>query len=72
MAKPHLLHFYVKAWMQWMPLTSELESQLKIAKLKSYTAYTVNHIWQDTVTNLVQMQRTNSGLAWLLRIGLIC
>ena len=44
-----------------MPLTSEVESQLKTAKFKAYTVYAVNHIWQDAVTNLAQMRRTNSG-----------
>ncbi|WP_375474136.1 DUF928 domain-containing protein [uncultured Nostoc sp.] len=45
--------------MQRVPLTSELESQSKTAKLKPYTAYAVNYIWQDTVTNLADIRRTN-------------
>lgn len=54
-------YFYVKAWVQRVALTSELESQLKTAKSGEYTAYAVNYIWQDAVTNLADMRRINSG-----------
>ncbi|MBW4626656.1 MAG: DUF928 domain-containing protein [Brasilonema octagenarum HA4186-MV1] len=54
-------YYYVKAWVQKVALTPNLESQLKAAKPKEYTAYAVNEIWQDAVTNLADMRRTNSG-----------
>ncbi|MEH2179235.1 DUF928 domain-containing protein [Nostoc sp.] len=54
-------YYYVKAWVQRVPLTSKLESQLKTAKPRAYTAYAVNHIWQDAITNLADMRRTNSA-----------
>ena len=44
-----------------MPLTSDLESQLKTAKPSEYVTYGENKIWQDAVTNLAQMRRTNLG-----------
>jgi hypothetical protein len=55
-------YFYVKAWVQLLPLTSQLESQLKTAKSGEYTAYAVNYIWQDAVTNLADKRRINSGV----------
>ncbi|BAZ21343.1 hypothetical protein NIES4073_22210 [Kalymmatonema gypsitolerans NIES-4073] len=58
-------YYYVKAWVQKVALTPNLESQLKAAKPKEYTAYAVNQIWQDAVTNLADMRRTNSGSAVL-------
>ncbi|MRV87444.1 DUF928 domain-containing protein, partial [Staphylococcus aureus] len=54
-------YYYVKAWVQRVALTPSLESQLKAAKPKEYTAYAVNQIWQDALTNLADMRRTNSG-----------
>ncbi|MBW4572355.1 MAG: DUF928 domain-containing protein [Tolypothrix carrinoi HA7290-LM1] len=54
-------YFYVKAWVQRVALTSQLESQLKTAKSGEYITYAVNYIWQDAVTNLADIRRTNSG-----------
>ncbi|WP_017317979.1 DUF928 domain-containing protein [Mastigocladopsis repens] len=54
-------YYYVKAWVQRVALTPNLESQLKAAKPKEYTAYAVNNIWQDALTNLVNLRRINSG-----------
>ncbi|MGI2903269.1 DUF928 domain-containing protein [Tolypothrix sp. VBCCA 56010] len=54
-------YFYVKAWVQRVALTSELESQLKTAKPEEYNAYATNNIWQDAVTNLAELRRTNSA-----------
>ena len=60
-------YYYVKAWVQKVALTPNLESQLKAAKPKEYTAYAVNQIWQDALTNLADMRRTNSGSSTLAR-----
>ncbi|MGF1974687.1 MAG: DUF928 domain-containing protein [Nostoc sp. CmiSLP01] len=54
-------YFYVKAWVQRVALTSDLENQLKTTKAKQYVAYAVNYIWQDALTNLAQMRRNNPG-----------
>ncbi|MBW4562704.1 MAG: DUF928 domain-containing protein [Mojavia pulchra JT2-VF2] len=54
-------YFYVKAWVQRIALTSELKTQLNTSKPGEYVAYAVNYIWQDAVTNLAQMHRTNSS-----------
>ncbi|MEH2072571.1 MAG: DUF928 domain-containing protein [Nostoc sp.] len=54
-------YFYVKAWVQRVALTSDLENQLKTTKPKEYTAYAVNYIWQDALTNLADMHRNNPG-----------
>ncbi len=54
-------YFYVKAGVQRVALTSQLESQLKTAKPGEYTAYAVNNIWQDALTNLAQKRGANSG-----------
>ncbi len=54
-------YFYVKAWVQRVALTSQLESQLKTAKPEEYNAYAVNYIWQDALTNLADKRRINSG-----------
>jgi hypothetical protein len=54
-------YYYVKAWVQKVALTPNLESQLKAAKPGEYNVYAVNQIWQDAVTNLADMRRTNSG-----------
>lgn len=60
-------YYYVKASVQRVALTPNLESQLKAAKPEEYTAYAVNQIWQDAVTNLADMRRTNSGSSVLAR-----
>lgn len=52
-------YFYVKAWVQRVALTSQLESQLKTAKSEEYITYAVNDIWQDAVTNLADKRRIN-------------
>lgn len=54
-------YFHVNAGVQRVPLTSQLESQLKTAKPGEYNAYAVNYIWQDAVTNLAQKRGANSG-----------
>ncbi len=54
-------YYYVKAWVQKVALTPNLENQLKAAKPGEYTAYADNQIWQDALTNLADMRRTNSG-----------
>ncbi|NMG09200.1 DUF928 domain-containing protein [Brasilonema sp. UFV-L1] len=54
-------YYYVKAWVQKVALTPNLESQLKAAKPEEYTVYAVNQIWQDALTSLADMRRTNSG-----------
>ncbi|YAG15017.1 DUF928 domain-containing protein [Nostoc sp. DSM 114161] len=54
-------YFYVKAWVQRVALTSELENQLKTTKPGEYIAYAVNYIWQDALTNLADMRRHNPG-----------
>ena len=54
-------YFYVKAGVQRIALTSELESQLKTAKSGEYITYAANDIWQDAVTNLADKRRINSG-----------
>ncbi len=54
-------YYYVKAWVQKVAITPNLENQLKAAKPGEYTAYAVNQIWQDALTNLADMRRTNSG-----------
>ncbi|MBW4635308.1 MAG: DUF928 domain-containing protein [Iphinoe sp. HA4291-MV1] len=54
-------YYYVKAWVKKVALTPSLESQLMAAKPEEYTAYAVNQIWQDALTNLAQQRRTNSG-----------
>ncbi|MEC4812038.1 MAG: DUF928 domain-containing protein [Scytonema sp. PMC 1069.18] len=54
-------YYYVKAWVQKVALTPNLESQLKAAKPKEYTAYTANQIWQDALTNLAELRRNNSN-----------
>jgi hypothetical protein len=58
-------YYYVKAWVQKVALTPNLQSQLKAAKPEEYTAYAVNQIWQDALTNLADMRRTHSGSAVL-------
>jgi hypothetical protein len=52
-------YFYVKAWVQRVPLTQDLQNQLKIAQSGEYTTYAVNQIWQDAITNLANLRRTN-------------
>jgi hypothetical protein len=66
-------YYYVKAWVQKVALTPNLESQLKAAKPGEYIAYAVNQIWQDALTNLADMRRTNSGSSVLAQdwIGLL-
>lgn len=54
-------YFSVKAGVQRVALTSQLESQLKAAKPREYNAYAVNYIWQDAVTNLADMRQSNSS-----------
>ncbi|MBW4607914.1 MAG: DUF928 domain-containing protein [Hassallia sp. WJT32-NPBG1] len=54
-------YFYVKAGVQRVALTTDLERQLKTTKPEEYTAYAVNQIWQDALTNLADMRRINSG-----------
>ncbi|GAA6617168.1 DUF928 domain-containing protein [Scytonema sp. NUACC26] len=54
-------YYYVKAWVQRVALTPNLENQLKAAKPGKYTVYVVNQIWQDALTNLADMRRINSG-----------
>ncbi|MHC5832903.1 MAG: DUF928 domain-containing protein [Nostoc sp.] len=54
-------YFYINAWVQRMPVTNNLESQLRTAKPREYVAYAVNYIWQNAVTNLAELRRTNSG-----------
>ncbi|NJM71039.1 MAG: DUF928 domain-containing protein [Scytonema sp. RU_4_4] len=58
-------YYYVKAWVQRVTLTPNLESQLKAAKPGEYRAYAANQIWQDALTNLADMRRTNSGSSTL-------
>ncbi|MGH7998651.1 MAG: DUF928 domain-containing protein [Brasilonema sp.] len=60
-------YYYVKAWVQRVALTPNLESQLKAAKPGEYTAYAANQIWQDALTNLADMRRTNSSSSVLAR-----
>lgn len=55
-------YFYVKAWVQRVALTSQLESQLNTAKPGEYIVYAVNDIWQDAVTSLAEMRRINSDV----------
>ncbi|MCC5643930.1 DUF928 domain-containing protein [Nostoc sp. CHAB 5824] len=54
-------YFYLRSWLQRMPLTRDLKSNLKTAKSREYLAYAVNYIWQDVVTSLANMRRTNSS-----------
>ena len=53
--------YYVKAWVQRVALTPKLESELRAAKSEEYIAYAVSQIWQDALTNLAQLRRTNSA-----------
>ncbi|BBD69201.1 hypothetical protein NIES4072_34700 [Nostoc commune NIES-4072] len=57
-------YFYVKAWIQRVPLNSDLESQLKRTQSRKYTTYALNQIWQDALTNLATLRRSdpNSNL----------
>ncbi|WP_375510707.1 DUF928 domain-containing protein [uncultured Nostoc sp.] len=52
-------YFYVKAWIQRLPLNSDLESQLKRTQSKEYATYALNQIWQDALTNLATLRRSN-------------
>ncbi|MBD2536265.1 DUF928 domain-containing protein [Nostoc flagelliforme FACHB-838] len=52
-------YFYVKAWIQRVPLNSNLESQLKKTQSREYTTYALNQIWQDALTNLATLRRSN-------------
>ncbi|WP_334689466.1 DUF928 domain-containing protein [Nostoc sp.] len=52
-------YFYVKAWIQRVPLTSKLQSQLNIRQSDSYTTYAANQLWQDAITNLANLRLTN-------------
>lgn len=52
-------YFYVNAWIQRVPLNSNLESQLKRAQWQGYTTYALNQIWQDALTNLATLHRSN-------------
>ncbi len=54
-------YFYVKAWVQRVPLTTSLQNQLKTANSEEYKAYAVNYMWQDAVTNLADLRRSNSS-----------
>lgn len=57
-------YFYVNAWIQRVPLNSNLESQLKRTQSREYTTYALNQIWQDALTNLATLRRSdpNSNL----------
>lgn len=52
-------YFYVNAWIQRVPLNSNLESQLKRTQSQEYTTYALNQIWQDALTNLATLHRSN-------------
>ena len=52
-------YFYVNAWIQRVPLNSNLESQLKRTQLKEYTTYAHNQIWQDALTHLATLHDSN-------------
>jgi hypothetical protein len=54
-------YFYVDAWVERVPLTQKLESQLKATKPREYIAYADNQIWQDAITNLAQLRPSNSS-----------
>ncbi|MCC5601553.1 DUF928 domain-containing protein [Nostoc favosum] len=51
-------YFYVNAWIQRVPLNSNLEIQLKSTP-QEYTTYARNQIWQDALTNLATLHRSN-------------
>lgn len=52
-------YFYVNAWIQRVPLNSNLESQLKRTQSREYTTYAHNQIWQDALTNLATLHDSN-------------
>ncbi|MGF2039479.1 MAG: DUF928 domain-containing protein [Nostoc sp. CmiVER01] len=52
-------YFYVNAWIQRVPLNSNLESQLKRTQSRKYTTYALNQIWQDALTNLATLRRSD-------------
>ncbi|MEH2248115.1 DUF928 domain-containing protein [Nostoc sp.] len=52
-------YYYVKAWVQRVPLTSKLESQLNLAPSTRYTTYAANQLWQDAITNLANLRLNN-------------
>jgi len=60
-------YFYVKAWVQRVPLTSKLQTQLKTAQSGEYTTYALNQLWQDALTNLAVLRRTNPNSRILIQ-----
>jgi Domain of Unknown Function (DUF928) len=52
-------YFFVKAWIQRVPLNSHLGSQLKRTQSREYATYALNQIWQDALTNLATLHRYN-------------
>ncbi|MBG1264662.1 DUF928 domain-containing protein [Nostoc commune] len=52
-------YFYVNAWIQRVPLNFDLESQLKRTQSQEYTTYALSQIWQDALTNLATLRRSN-------------
>ena len=52
-------YFYVNAWIQRVPLNFDLENQLKRTQSQEYTTYALSQIWQDALTNLATLRRSN-------------
>lgn len=58
-------YFYVKAWVQRVAFTPDMENKLKRAKPYDYVAYATSNIWYDAVTNLAQLRRINPNARML-------
>jgi hypothetical protein len=55
-------YFYVKAWVQKVALTGSLENELKQGTRQDYIVYAMNNIWQDALTALAELRRSNTAM----------
>jgi hypothetical protein len=52
-------YFYLDGWVQRVPLTPAIESQIKAEQPREYIAYAGNGIWLDAVTTLADLRSTD-------------